>query len=89
MELLISAYISSQILDKPGFSLKNDTPLLESRILNSLSLLKLVVYLEKEFGIVVPADELVPENFKTIDAICNYLQSKSSHKISDATPAFG
>jgi len=34
------------------------------------------VYLEKEFGVVVPADELVPENFKTIDAICNYLRSK-------------
>jgi len=76
MEFLINAHISHELVDKPGFSLKNDTPLLESGILNSLSLLKLVVFLEKQFGVVVPADELVPDNFKTIDVICAYLRSK-------------
>jgi len=76
MESLINAHITRAVLSKPDFSLKHDTPLFESQILDSLSLLKLVLFLEKEFGVVVPAEELVPENFKTIDAMCAYIRSK-------------
>ena len=75
MESLISAHII-QLTKKPESSLKHDTPLLESGILDSLSLLKLVLFLEKQFGVSVPAEELVPDNFKTIDAMCVYLRSK-------------
>lgn len=73
---LINDYISRELTTKPGLNLKNDTPLFDSGILNSLSLIKLVLFLEQQFGVVVPAEELVPENFKTIDAMCSYLQSK-------------
>jgi acyl carrier protein len=75
IESLVNSYIR-EIVNKPDFSLKNDTFLLESGILDSLSLLKLVVFLEKRFAVVVSEEELVPENFKTIDSICNYIRSK-------------
>jgi len=65
-------------MSKPESNLKNDTLLFESGILDSLSLLKLVLFLEKQFGVVVPAEELVPDNFKSVDAICVYLRSKRS-----------
>lgn len=76
MESLINAYITRELMAKPEFSLTNDTLLIESGILDSLSLLKLVLFLERQFGVVVPAEELVPENLKTIDTICTYLRSK-------------
>jgi len=75
METLIAAQIS-ELTKKPTSSLKNDTLLLDSGILDSLSLLKLVLFLEKQFGISVPAEELVPDKFQTIDAMCVYLRSK-------------
>ena len=78
MQPLISAYITRELVSKPELGLKNDTPLFESGILNSLSLVKLVLFLEQQFGIVVPPEELLPKNFMTIDAICTYLQSKQS-----------
>lgn len=74
MESVINAYISRELANKPELlPLKNDTSLLESGILDSLSLLKLVLFLEEQFGVAVGAEDLVPENFETINAICAYL----------------
>jgi acyl carrier protein len=77
MESAISAYISREIVSKPELlPLENHTPLLESGILDSLSLLKLVLFLEQQFGVVVAPEELIPDNFGTIDTICGYLRDK-------------
>jgi len=76
MESSIKGYIRGELLSKPDLHLEDDTMLFETGILDSLSLLKLVLFLEKQFGISVPAEELVPDNFKTINAICVYLRSK-------------
>jgi acyl carrier protein len=76
MEALITNYISRDLVSKPGLNLKNDTPLLRSGILDSFSLIKLVLYLEKQFGVVVPAEELIPDNFMTVNAVCSYVRSK-------------
>lgn len=75
MESVINDYISHELVEKAEqLPLKNDMPLLETGILDSLSVLKLVLFLEERFGIVVNPEELIPENFGTIDAICTYLR---------------
>jgi acyl carrier protein len=77
VESVIKAYISSELVNKPELlPLKNDTPLLESGILDSLALLKFLVFLEKEFGVLVDDFDLIPENFNTIDTICAYVRSQ-------------
>lgn len=61
--------------------LGNDDPLLESGILDSLGVLDIVGFIESEFGIAAEDDELVPDNFRTIQHIANYVQSKQNgHK---------
>jgi acyl carrier protein len=76
MEELITTYITHELVNKRGLNLKNDTPLLRPGLLDSFSLIKLVLYLEKQFGVVVPAEELIPDNFMTVNAVCNYLRTK-------------
>jgi len=78
MESIIRGYICGELLSKPELHLENNTPLFESGILDSLSLLKFVLFMEQKFGVVVPAEELIPDNFKTIDAICTYLRTKKT-----------
>lgn len=81
MESVINDYISRELVDKPELlPLMNDTPLLESGILDSLSVLKLVLFLEEQYGTVVAPDELIPENFETIDAICAYLRTSQQEQ---------
>lgn len=77
MESVINTYISRELVSNPDLlPLQNDSPLLETGILDSLSLLRLVLYLEEQFGVVVDAGDLIPANFETIDAICAYLHAQ-------------
>ncbi len=77
MESVVNDYISRELVSKPELlPLKNDTLLLEAGILDSLSVLRLVLFLEQQFSIVVAPEELIPENFETVEAICAYLRAQ-------------
>ena len=47
-----------------------DTHLIEEGVLDSLGIFLLMESIEKEFEIKVPEDELKPENFLTVNALC-------------------
>jgi len=47
-------------------------------VLDSLAMINLIVWLEETFKITVETDELVPENFATLDAMANYLAKAGS-----------
>ena len=77
MESIIKEYISRELVNQPELlPLHNDTPLLDSGILDSLYLLKLVLFLEEQFGVVVEPEDLIPEHFGTVEAICTYLRAQ-------------
>ena len=77
METVINDYISQELVPDPALlPLANDTLLLDSGILDSLSLLRLVVFLEERFGITMGDADLLPENFASVNAICAYLRSR-------------
>jgi acyl carrier protein len=77
METVINDYISQEFVrDEALLPLTDETPLLESGILDSLSLLQLVVFLEERFGITVGDADLLPENFETVNTICAYLRAR-------------
>ena len=85
METVINDYISRELVpDAALLPLANDTSLLDSGILDSLSLLRLVVFLEERFGIAVDAD-LLPENFASVNAICAYLRGRAGERADQAS----
>jgi acyl carrier protein len=81
VETVVNDYISRELVQDPALPpLANDTALVDSGIRDSLSLLKLVVFLEERFGIAVDGVDLVPENFASVNAICAYLRSREPEK---------
>ena len=77
MEAVINDYITREFVqDATLLPLGNATSLLETGILDSLSLLRLVVFIQERFGVAVGDVDLVPENFDSVDAICAYLRSR-------------
>ena len=81
MESVINDYISREIVQDPAvLPLSNDTSLLKGGILDSLSLLRLVVFLEERFGITMGDADLLPENFASVNAICAYLRAREPGK---------
>jgi len=78
VEAVINDYISRELVqDATLLPLGNATPLLETGILDSLSLLRLVMFIQDQFGIAVDDLDLVPEHFASVDAICAYLRSRA------------
>ena len=77
METIINDYISRELVqDAALLPLSDDTSLLDSGILDSLSLLQLVVFLEERFGITVGDTDLLPQNFASVQTICAYLRAR-------------
>jgi acyl carrier protein len=77
MESVINDYISREIVQDPAvLPLSNDTSLLNGGILDSLSLLRLVVFLQDRFKLTVDETDLLPENFDSVNAICAYLRAR-------------
>jgi acyl carrier protein len=51
--------------------------LLEKGILDSLGVLEVVTFIEHEFHISLSDDDLVPENFQSIECIAAFVQRRS------------
>jgi acyl carrier protein len=58
--------------------INNSDPLLESGMLDSMGVLEVVTFIEHEYSIAVSDDDLVPENFHSIDRIAAFIQGKAS-----------
>jgi acyl carrier protein len=85
LEAIINDFISRELVqDASLLPLGNTTSLLETGVLDSLSLLRLVVFVQDRFGITVDDVDLVPENFDTVDAICAYLRSRAGEGANQA-----
>ena len=73
----LERYIVEEIMmaDK-NTHLDPDQSLLESGILDSLGLLRLIAFIESDLGLIVEDEEVVPNNFQTLKSITAFLQSK-------------
>ncbi|MCP5102457.1 MAG: acyl carrier protein, partial [bacterium] len=56
--------------------LDNNDDIFESGLVNSLFAIELMTYLEKAFQIKVTMDDLDMENFKSVTAVCAFVDSK-------------
>jgi acyl carrier protein len=85
VETVINDYISRELVQDPALlPLADETPLLESGILDSLTLLRLVVFLEERFGITMGDADLLPENFASVNTICAYLRAREPGRLGAA-----
>ena len=81
METVINDYISREFVQDPALlPLANETSLMESGILDSLTLLRLVVFLEERFGITMGDADLLPQNFDSVNTICAYVRARDPGK---------
>ena len=65
--------------------LDDTVPLLESGIIDSLGVLDVVTFLEREFTIKVSDDELTPENFANVQSLAFFVKSKTDQLGTSAT----
>ena len=59
--------------------LPDDLPLVENYVLDSLDMLSLVALIESEFGLSLPEEDIVIDNFGSIERIAAYVDSRQVH----------
>jgi acyl carrier protein len=60
----------------PPEQLTDDYPLLDNGVIDSLGLMQIIQLLEEECSVTIEDSEIVPENFATLSAIENLVESK-------------
>lgn len=58
------------------FGIGDDDSLLTARLIDSLKVAELIVFLEGRFDMTFDNDELIPDNFDTVNAIAGLLERK-------------
>lgn len=73
----IREFIKTKIIkDNNIIDFKDTDSLIETGIIDSLGIQILLAYLEETYTISINDDDLVPENFETIDAIIHFVKQK-------------
>jgi acyl carrier protein len=74
----LARYISTELLNQSGLAIDDDEDLLASGLLDSLSVMSVVYFIEQETGIDVPAEDVTIENFESLAAIEAYLGRRAA-----------
>jgi acyl carrier protein len=77
LEQEIRAFLTDNfLLTQEAIELAGDESLTRRGIVDSVGLLEVILFLESNYGIDVPDDEVMPGNMDTIDNIVGYLARK-------------
>lgn len=74
--LIVSNYIKKNFLFDEKKEVDNDISLYQSGIIDSMGTIELISFLENTYKIRFDDDELIAENFDSINAISNFLYNK-------------
>jgi acyl carrier protein len=64
-------FVRRRLLKQRGVRVDADTPLFETRLIDSINILYLIGYVEKALGRRLTDDEIVMSNFRTVRVIAN------------------
>ncbi|MEN4012625.1 MAG: acyl carrier protein [Chloroflexota bacterium] len=79
-QAIIKEFVVSELAKGRKSTIKEDDDLLSEGIIDSLGILQLVAFIEEKFGYNVPDEDVVIENFMSVNALAGYLDQKMTKK---------
>lgn len=76
LEGKVKEYVKNTAAITPGFELKNNTLLFEEGLFDSMGFMGLINFIQEDLKIQTNDDDLVVENFESIDAIIAFIAKK-------------
>lgn len=77
-ESALVEFVRNELLHGRKVALTEDADLLSAGIIDSLGILRLVAFIEDRFGVKVPDEDVVFENFQSIRAMGNYVSQRAA-----------
>ena len=72
----LARYIAADVLNQPNLMIGEDDDLLTSGVLDSLSVMSVIHFIEQDLEIDVPAEDVTIEHFVSLRAIDAYLTKR-------------
>ncbi|MBI5302112.1 MAG: acyl carrier protein [Chloroflexi bacterium] len=69
-------FILGELLLGRAIELRDDDDLLLSGLVDSLGAVRMIAFIETEFKTTIPPEDVVIENFQTLDAMAEYLSKR-------------
>jgi acyl carrier protein len=66
-----------------GPALDSEDDLLQSGVVDSMGVIHLTTFIEEHFGITVDDEDVVPDNFRSLDTMTRYIASKKGIAVED------
>ncbi len=77
IETAVKKFVEENFLYKKNIqTIANDAALLDAGLIDSMGIFQLVNFIESGFGVEVLDEEVVPENFESINAIVSFINAK-------------
>jgi acyl carrier protein len=77
IERRIRQYVTTELLyDRDASALGDDDSLLGPGLLDSVAILRLVAWLEEEFSIGIPDEDVVPDHVETVKRLADLVRSR-------------
>lgn len=73
---MLMDYIKEELLRGRSAHISENDDLLASGIINSLGILQLVSFIEEQMGVDIPVEDVVYENFQSVDTLATYLEGR-------------
>ena len=81
----LAAFTNKTIMMDEASGIDADTPILDMGILDSLSMVSLLTYIQTQFGVHIPNEEITPDNFETLYALAELTVSMYGGETAVAT----
>lgn len=77
----ITHFIASELLrGSPGRVVGPDENLLAPGMIDSLGIVMLIAFIERETGLAIPPEDVTIRNFKSVNTIVGYLEHRTSER---------
>jgi methoxymalonate biosynthesis acyl carrier protein len=80
LEVLEKFMIAEVAVDLDKKSLEPEEDLLGSGIIDSMAVLKVILFMEETFSIHIAEEDIVPENFQNLNSMVEYVEQKMRNK---------
>ena len=76
MKTDIRDYLQAHRASEDHVDFSDGESLLEAGIIDSMTMVDLITFLESKYGVAVDEDDMIPEHFDTVDAIVSFVSGK-------------
>jgi acyl carrier protein/D-alanine--poly(phosphoribitol) ligase subunit 2 len=78
--LSLAQFLQDEVSKDPNRTLQPHTPLISSGLVDSFSLIKVLAFVEDEFGIVIPDEAATAKAMDSIEMILNLMETYSDRQ---------